>query len=256
MMMLINRFFRCLAVMALSFALISCDTLLSALHINTHHAHVRTTKTHYLAEAYVKHLTLARLTLATTDNHAAAHDLELINAYAAQKSSEQEQQILAVFEYKNNGDKTMQIIVAPVVLSGQHRFSALLEILNRLGNGYTLHNIRLSVATVAPGDDLALPDDNAEIKEALDQQQQRLLDNATTLSSIDDAKTQLQLAQFFMEHRFKDAAYLSVDNVKWKLASASQDKSVDADAVKQLSRELEVTETRLHKEMPFSLLRN
>jgi hypothetical protein len=235
----------------LSVILASCDTVLSTLHINTtHHAHVKAAKTHYLAEAYVKHLTLALLTLeSAADAKAVKNDLDVVDAYAAQNPSKSEQQTLVVLDCKKDGN--METIVAPLVLSGKKQFSALLEIMNRLG-GCTFYNLHVVSAVISPSDDLALPrDDIALTKQALDEQKRHLLDASAALPPLDDAQAELQLVRFFIDHRFRDAAYLSVDNVKRELASAQD--GADTETIKKLSKELDAIEERLHKEMPFTL---
>lgn len=242
---------RCLIVAVMSCALISCDTLLSSFHTTKHARTAKPAKTHYLAEAYVKHLALAELALEPTED-----DLDIIGAYAAQKSTKPERQALVVFEYKTDGEKTLQKIIAPISTPAEKsKFTALLEIMNRLNERtYTLHNIHLAVVMVAPGEALKLPEGSInEIKQALDGEQQRLLDNAEKMSTLDDARTQLRLIRFFIDHHFRDAAYLSVDNVKHLLASATNNQSGGTDIIKSLSQELEALESQLHKTLPFTM---
>jgi len=245
---------RCVPAILLAGALCSCDTL-PFRHLFIPRAnHVKAAQTHYHADAYVQHLALARLT-----PEAGTADLNVIDAYATQKPKPEHQTIL-VLEYKTGNDPAMQQVAAPVFPASRPtgkntEFSALLEIMNRLdGNAATLHNLHLAAVTVAPDEALSLPDSSSQnIRQALDDQQQRLLGNAEMLPLLDDARAQLQLARFFMDHRFRDAAYISVDNVTRELASASQNTSMDTDAIKNLSHELEALESQLHKILPFTL---
>lgn len=242
---------RCLAVAAMSCALISCDGLLASFHRTPQAKHAKPAPTHYLAEAYVKHLALAELA-----PEPRAADLDIISAYVTQKPNKPERLTLVVFEYKSDSGKALQKIIAPVSSRSKNsRFPALLEIMKRLNaRVYTLHNLHLAVATVAPGEALKLPEGSiGDIRQALGERQQQLLDNAEPLSPLDDARIQLRLIRFFIDHRLRDAAYLCVDNVKHLLASATSDQAGSADIIKTLSQELVVLESHLRKALPFTM---
>lgn len=74
--------------------------------------------------------------------------------------------------------------------------------------------------------------------------------NATILSRLENAALKLELTEFFIKHRARDAAYLSLESAKVQLAGASK-KDAQSDEVKRLSNELTRVENILNKELPY-----
>ena len=244
----------------LVFMLSSCASLSGFFH-ETPHKPVKTSSTNtpaHQAEIFVYNLALARLVLPanTTDLLVATSSLHIIQKYSAHKHIKPVSQTIMVIEYKSSGSTAMQKIIAPITMSSENTgFFDLLDIMNKLGaTPYTLYNISLAQTMVAPYEPLKLSSANTEqVRQNLDQQQQHLLKNSQKLALLDDAQEQLKLISFFMEQRFRDAAYISIDNVKQLLAVASQKRPDDKETITQLSKQLEDIEGQVHTRMPFTL---
>jgi hypothetical protein len=160
--------------------------------------------------------------------------------------------VVLEFQRKDTGDK--QTIAMPAALpSAQTEFPALLEVINRLDGAATLHDIHPVVTTVAPGKMIELESDAPGLRQTLERQHQRIMDKSHRLPPLDDARAQLQLARFFLDHRCRDAAYLAVENVKQNLAKATQNKALDSATLATLSQELEALESELREKLPFTL---
>jgi hypothetical protein len=208
------------------------------------------------ADNYVSNLSQARLALLAQQPDNAQAGLEAMQAYMAQKTLTPENQTIVILTYKNNATAATQYIIAPLTLpSGTAEFPALLDLMAKLRSmPYTLHDLRLATATVTPVD---MPDpaltNAAQMQPWLERQQQDMLDRSQALPRATDVAEQLQLIRFFTTHHCKDAAYLSADNAKKTLASATRDGSLDADTLGTLSQELDNLETRLHHDMPYTL---
>jgi hypothetical protein len=205
-------------------------------------------KARYAASDYVKHLALAQLAPQDKDVN-----LDAIRAYAKQKAKKPQSQALLVLDYKSGGDAAMQQVVAPIAVAGKSReFPDLLDIMNQLAaNHATLHDMRIVAARLAPDKSLAVPE--ADIEAVLDRQEKHLLAKADALPPQDTIRIQFRLLAFFTEHRFRDAAYLTADNVKKAIASLPHGEPADAQTVKQLSQELERLESDMRKVLPFTL---
>lgn len=206
-------------------------------------------KTNYNASAYVKSLALAQIS--PEDN---AADLEVVNAYASQKPKEQGV-VVVVLEYKTAGTAALKRVLAPVALSGKsEEFPDLLEVMTRLERKtYTLHNIYVASTKTSPDKAMKIPDDLTDeaLKDALAAQQQRLLDRSKRLAAIDHMRAQLRLIPFFINHRFRDAAYLTADDARKNLADLQG--AANEETQKSLSQQLEAYEAEMRKDMPFTL---
>jgi hypothetical protein len=209
------------------------------------------------AESYVQNLSLARLNVTDdADDGAVSANLDTIQGYGAQKKPKRERVTLVVLDYKKDGASKMQQVIAPVNLaSGNSNFPAALEIMNRLNDSsYQLHDLDVVATSITPDPALKLPESGAaEIRENLSARQAAMLEHAQPLNPLANARAQLQLIRFFKDHNFRDAAYLSVDNVKKILAGMSG--KADEQTVKELSQQLESLEGELHKTMPLGFFK-
>lgn len=204
-------------------------------------------KTDYKSDAFIQHLALARLG-GGADNA----NMDVLEAYMAQKPQKLKRQAVLILTYKTS-DGERQEVVAPISTKPYTaEFPALLDVMNKLGTSATLQDVHTATTSIVPTDAFKSTD-NDQLRIALEQQHQWLMNNAEALPPLDDAQAQLQLIGFFIEYRFRDAAYLSVDNVKRLLASATQQKPVDKDRIRILSKKLETLENLLHKNIPYTL---
>lgn len=252
------RIFRLSALILLAITLSSCAYLektfpaKSRVH-DRHHAknEVKSAKTGYPAAAYIEHLTLAKIALRreNADMGTSNANLEIIQ----QKRMESARQMVVVLDYKAAGAKKIQHILAPLVSPPD--FPGLQTIMDspHLAD-YTLHDIKVAGVVIPGGKQPKFTDMGVnEARQAIDQQQRRLMETARKPAPLDDARMQLALARFFMEHGFRDAAYLATDNVKQLLAVANREQPEDNNAIHALSGDLESFESQLHKTMPFGL---
>ena len=227
-----------------------------------HTRHASVEKHRYTPAAFVEHVTLAELALPpdAADVSVAKEELDALRADVTQKPGKLQRQAIVMLDYTAGGSRLLQQIAAPIPIPpGDDDFSSLMEILQALGNTpYVLHNLRLASVSVAPlgtlRKTLKSPDAPVgEVRQALAEQQQAFLDSAKNLPLLDDAQAQLQLLSFFIDHNFRDAAYLSADNVKRLLAVATQKQPQDSERIRGLSQRLDDLESQLHKTMPFTL---
>jgi hypothetical protein len=65
------------------------------------------------------------------------------------------------------------------------------------------------------------------------------------------ARIGLQLTRFFMRNKYKEPAYLAIENAKQSLAQVDET-SGDPDATRGLSKEIDAQESLLYKTMPFT----
>jgi hypothetical protein len=211
-----------------------------------HHA-----KTHYDTDAFVEHLARARL--AADDSEASAEDYDVLESYMAQKPQKLRRQTVLIITYQDEDGERSEVAAPVPVKPYNVRFPGVLEVMQKLGPSRTLHDLRIAATSVVPTDAFRTAADADARRIALEQQHQWLLTNAQALPPLEDAQVQLQLVGFFIEYRFRDAAYLAVDNVKRLLAAATSQKPVNKEALRILSRKLETLEELLHKTMPFTL---
>jgi hypothetical protein len=236
---------RAAAVIALALLLASCSQWFTPRH--SYHPRPQQAKTHYKPDAFVEHLALARL----SGDGMAEEDYAVLQAYMAQKPQQSRRQSVLIISYQEDGERSD--VAAPVSVDPYNtQFPSLLAILQKLGPR-TLHDLRLVNTTVVPTDAFRTAADADAQRIALEQQEQWLISNAEALAPLEEAQAQLQLATFFIDNRFRDAAYLTVDNVKRLLATASNRKTIGRDTLRILSRKLDMLEEQLHKTMPFTL---
>ena len=203
----------------------------------------------YTASDYISHLALVKLTPKDLNN------LEIINAYANQKSKLVTQQSVVVLEYQQADTPSKQQLVAPVALDKENNnFPELLSIMQKLGEQpYTLHNLQVTTVSLKPGKHLKLSQKDVINPANPHNLQINLLKNTIKFSPEERISAELRLITFFIKHRFRDAAYLAVDNAKQSLASLQRDMPDDAQTITSLSQELDQLESEVHKTMPFTL---
>lgn len=66
------------------------------------------------------------------------------------------------------------------------------------------------------------------------------------------ARLELQLTRFFMQHQYKEAAYLAIENAKHSLAMVDESTPDAADTARGLFDEIDAQEMLLYKTMPFT----
>ncbi len=214
------------------------------------HAKHAPQKTTYDAGAYVANLTMGRLALSGED---VSDNVAMINSYAGQKKSKAEQLMIIIIDYKINPDAPAQQFVAPAI-TGKADFPYLQLIMDKLnGAGGAIQNIHLAGVVVRADKSLALPKESAQLTSALDTQQRNILTQSHALEMKDDIKTQLALIDFFTKHLCRDAAYLSVDNVKRMLAKVAQNKNMDDAELQSFSKDLEKEESNLKSVLPYNI---
>lgn len=210
------------------------------------HKTAKAPKTSYKMATFIEHISLARLALAvdSDDISAAADDLDIVQAYSKQRGNKPMSQTLLILGSSQSPRK----VIAPVSSANAAESPGLRSVMARLqDSGYTLHDIRLVTASLPAPTPLNFSEKPAQdIRQALDRQQDALLANTSPLPPLDEARVQLQLISFFIRHHLRDAAYLSVDNVKQLLATATRDQSIDAPRLKTLSQQLETLEGELY----------
>ncbi len=201
----------------------------------------------YSASDYVYHLALAQL---APENNAGS--LDIINEYAGQKVKKPEYQRVVIASYKTLNSNGLQQLIVPVS-QDQPEFPYLLDVISQItGTKYVLHDLDLATARVKSGKSLQVAANNPNIQETLLGHQQRLLENSKKLPVLEDIKMQLELVPFFTRYRLRDAAYLTVDNIKQLLASLPQDEK-EAEIIEIYSNRLNNLESDLRKAMPFTL---
>jgi len=235
-----------LSVLALS----SCGFVAGLFPPKHQAAHAKPYKKTYDASTFIDELAKGKLALEHDGTLADISDtVEILDHYTAQKHTKPAHMILAVLEYTSAKGK--QKIIAPLPDKGQD-FSALSEITAQLDKfPHTFSDVVVFKATVMPQPPLNLAGkDQTSVLEALQARQQDILASTSKLSGLDDAREQLALLSFFMDHHQKEGAYLCADNAKRVLASAARN-SADIQADNQLTQVLNALEGRLRQEMPY-----
>lgn len=212
---------------------------------------------YYDVDAYVKQLSLAKLSLetASADKVALRQHLSIVQSFANEKLSEAVYQPVIVISYNTKRKKDVQQVLAPFTMSGNTPgFPDLVEISDQLDAAkFTLQDVHPFVLTYVPYDNLSIPEgDTLKTTHAINKALDKLLESKTKLSDIDEADVQIRLLQFFMQHNARDAAYLAADNARNALAEA-EDNNRDPDNIKSLSDQLDVLNTQLRNQMPFTL---
>lgn len=213
-------------------------------------------KPRYSASDYVENLSQAHLILASDSAEIPTANLDIVNAFNQQRKTPPERVNILLIVYKPSDVKKTQQAIAPVPTpSENNNFPGLLNVMKTVDQTpNTLQNIHVFSATVAPARKKQPPSaDAAQVRQTVEQQQQRILQSTAKLSTLEDVQVQLQLIDFFITHRFRDAAYLSVDNVKQALAKATENNTIDTDTLSSLSQQLETLESQLHQTLPYTL---
>jgi hypothetical protein len=213
--------------------------------------HVKAAKQKTTADDFVRNLSLARLSMDEDASSIPTSNIEAINSYKLKKKENPQKRTLVLIEYKRKGEEKIEQLIAPVSSAGGD-FPELLDVMRNFNDTpHTIQNIQLLSATIAPA---TIPKiDSVQTALLLDQQQSMIIARKQSLPVVQDIALQLRLAEFFIQNRFRDAAYISVDNAKRALAKATIDKSAPEEKLTELSKQLEGLEGRLHQELPFGL---
>lgn len=206
------------------------------------------------AEKYVENLSLARLELAQrpADIAGLSPRLTVVKNYMAQTKAKPQALTLVDFTYTQPGKDGTQEALAPISLT-QRQFPSLSKVMDAMGaKAYRLQNIRVVATTVEPDATLVTKEEPLALAGSLEAQQQTLLAQSGKLSAADDIMTQIALIEYFTDHRQQDAAYLTLENVKRMLATATQDKTLDEESLTTLSAKLGAMESHLKQRLPYT----
>lgn len=212
----------------------------------------------YSADAYLLHLTLAELALEAnpSDVPASAADFDIARSYTLQKQNSSALQPVIILEYALKGQSEHQRIAIPFSMpTDTDEFPNLNDAMVRLNSlSYTMYDLRLAVVQMPPPLALPLPDEGSTAnaaEAAVSSRLQPLLKKATSLDPMVQARIELQLTRFFMRHKYKEPAYLAIENAKESLAVVDET-SPNPDATRGLSKEIDAQEGLLYKTMPFT----
>jgi hypothetical protein len=206
----------------------------------------------YDAPAYIFSLSQALLVLENGGTaKEVASDLKVIESYSAVKRSKPTVLKLVVMDYTlQNGGSTEKVMV---YTGSQGQDTASLSKLTKRMNSYkaTLSEIKVLSVAVKPGPKAKLTRHDAkQLQTILSAEQDEMLAGATKLASLDEARMQIELLEFFMQRKEKDAAYLCADTAKRLLAKAARREENEAQA-NALSAKLDKLEGTLRQNMPY-----
>jgi len=227
-------------------------------HHKKHARHIKPANTTDDANAYLLHLTLAKLALEETppDVKDAEPHLDGVEAYSPPQEIAAVPGVLPVIIIDYSVDGQKKRIAAPFIMPHQNsQFPSLLKVMHALGHrAYTLQDIHPGIAKITATEATELPRDDTEAaRKIMDKKLGAMLDKPSGLAPIEEVRIDLLLIRFFMANHFKEAAYLLVENAKQALPQVSEESVASKDAAQKLSAELEALEGQLHKAMPFSL---
>ncbi len=234
-------------------SLSGCASLFETPHKKVVKARVKK-ETAVKASSYIENLALAKLELYArpADLAGVSPRLTVIKDYLAQTKAQGQVVTMVVVDYTTAEKTDTQQIMAPIALSNPG-FPALTKVMADLSaGGYRLQNIQVLSTQAAPDVNFVMPEEPLAIEGALDALQRRLLAQYGKLKTADEVMTQIALIEYFTDHANQDAAYMTLENVKRMLATASQDKTLDNESLATLSTKLEHMEARLKKKMPYT----
>lgn len=211
----------------------------------------------YQADAYLLHLSLARLALqaSPTNVSASAADWNIARAYSVQKQNGNALQPTLILEYTLKGQAEHKHIAIPFDMPHTTpEFPDLESAMARLSPlPYTLYDLRPAVVSLPAPTTMDEEGMNAAVaRKLVDDRLELLAKRTIPLSPMTQARIDLQLARFFIRHKYKDPAYIAVENAKQSLAMVEERSGDGADS-RTLSREIEETDSLLHKTMPLTL---
>ncbi|MES2984721.1 MAG: hypothetical protein V4735_06005 [Pseudomonadota bacterium] len=202
--------------------------------------------------AYMRNLTLAHMAF---DMH--PEDASAARPYTdqlARATSKAMPATVVMLSYTADGKKEEHTLMVPVaaLAAGAYNFDALRQVIAQLAPRdaqYTHARVRsVSVPESTP---LPKEADPADIRSKLDESYAAIAATAQRLPSLDAATLQLSLARFFMQQHIRDAAYITLENAKQRLAEVKATTPNETRNVERLDTELTQLETDLHKKMPY-----
>jgi len=206
------------------------------------------------AEQYITHQALAELALEQNSNaKMIAQQIKTLNAPVSNKEKIRQEitQAVLIMEYTLKGESRYRQLLVPVaVTEDMPAFKYIRQVGTRLGQlPYTLRNLHAYYISIAwpPLEKFTA----GELPQQLAAGKQKMLAGALPLSSYENARLQVQLAEFFLKTRVRDAAYLALENAKADLAMVAEE--TPAVDIAELLRRTDAVEVRLHKEMPYKL---
>ncbi len=205
----------------------------------------------YDAPAFIYSLASAKLALENGEQvKDIASDVKVLESYSTVKRKKSATLPLVVMDYKVGSSDKLQKLVVYTGSEGSDTAS-LGKLVKRM-DGYKTIPQEITVLSV-PVKTTPMKfakKDSAQALALVKEEQDTLLAHGSKLAAIDEAQIQISLLRFFIDHKKKDAAYLSADAAKRLLATAVQ-KPDDAQDANELSGDLDKLEGELRKNLPY-----
>lgn len=158
-------------------------------------------------------------------------------------------QSVIVLEYKLHHQNSIRQAAAPFDLkAASPDFSDLQDILDHMEETpYVLQDVRSYMVRVKPG---ML---EAKTLKTRDGAWNRMYSRANRLPTLEETRIGIKLLNFFIDHRQRDAAYLTLENTKQALAQASGEFPQEKELIAERSQALEELEALLKSTLPYKL---
>lgn len=211
----------------------------------------------YGPNAYLLHLTLADLTLQASAPEIPVPDpdYEIARAYSQQVQSGIILQPALILEYTVKDSHEHKHVAIPFSMPHEDDgFPGLAEAMDRLNNlSYTMYDLRLAVISLPPSEPmLEETTDNAIAQSHITNRLEPLIRKAAPMPAMLQSRLGLELTRFFMLHKYKEAAYIAIENAKHSLATVSISSPESDVAIQNLFGEIDAQEKLLYKTMPFT----
>jgi len=208
--------------------------------------------------AYPLHLSLADLTLeAGDDPSSAAADFDIARAYSSQPQERKTLQPAVIIEYSLRDSAARRFVVAPFYMPKEDAdFPSLEDIMTRMSSlSYTVYDLRVGVISIPALSPLPPEgNDRDAAKKLAEDSLAPLIKSAAPLPPMGQARVYLQLARFFTSNKYKEPAYLAIEEARQSLALVNESATADkTESGRNLTREIDTQEALLHKTMPFTL---
>lgn len=209
-------------------------------------------------ESYLVHLSLAELALENGAPGLLTSQVDYTDArnFSLKKQDGTITQPVIVIEYGIKRKSDHRMVIVPFEMPHESsQFSDLADIMTKLETlPYTLYDLRMVKIQIPPQTPLGIQGNDPIASQAVIEDRFRtLLKNSSTIAPLVQTKIDLQETQFFMEHSYKDAAYIALENAKLSIAKAAAvGRDEDSATIKILSDAIEEEENHLRQSMPFT----
>ena len=206
------------------------------------------------ASRYIESLTLAQEALVKNpvDMASIALPLSRIQTYMAQANTKAQLVMVVVFDYGVKDSNAQPHAIAPISLAEGDFPSVGLVLKSVTPLPYILENIRVLVMQPMPNSAFTLPEEPLALAEMLNAQQGFLLTHYSRLTPKEEITAHMALLTYFTNHRQQDAAYLTLENTKQLLATATQTQSLDEASLASFSANLNQMEGQLKRALPYT----